>query len=131
MTIFVDTSAWFARFVPDDPDHSRVAAWFASNAVPLVTTDYCVDETLTLLAARKRLRLAIEAGQLLFDEVIAQICFLTIEQVRRSWILFQQRASSGWSFTDCASKIAIDDLGATAAVTLDQHFQQFGVGILP
>lgn len=29
--IFVDTGGWFARFVPDDPDHARVAAWFAAN----------------------------------------------------------------------------------------------------
>ncbi len=131
MTIFVDTSAWFARFVTDDPAHSRVAAWFASNTASLATTDYCVDETLTLLAARKRPRLALEAGRLLFDEVVAQICFLSIDQIRRSWILFQQRANAGWSFTDCTSKIVIDDLAVTAAITLDQHFQQFGVTILP
>ncbi|MGE3639107.1 MAG: type II toxin-antitoxin system VapC family toxin [Pirellulales bacterium] len=56
--IFVDTGVWFARFVADDPDHGRVAAWFAANAEQLVTTDYCVDETLTLLAARKRPKLA-------------------------------------------------------------------------
>lgn len=131
MTIFVDTSARFARFVPDDPDHSRVAAWFVSNTMPLVTTDYCVDETLTLLAARKRPRLAIEAGHVLFNELVAQICFLTSDQIRRSWLLFQQRAASGWSFTDCTSKVIIDELKVTAAVSLDQHFLQFGISVLP
>lgn len=131
MTIFVDTSAWFARFVPDDPNHARVGAWFASNTTPLVTSDYCIDETLTLLAARKRPRLAIEAGKALFEEVLARISFLTSDQIRRSWILFQQRADSGWSFTDCTSKIVIGDLAVPAAIALDQHFHHFGIGILP
>lgn len=131
MTIFVDTSAWFARFVPDDPAHSCVKDWFTANTTPLVTTGYCVDETLTLLATRKRPQLALEVGRLLFDEVVARICFLTVDQIRPSWILFQQRADIGWSFTDCTSKFVIGDIAVPAAIALDQHFHHFGVSILP
>ena len=129
--IFVDTGAWFARFVPDDPDHARVTTWFAANRELLVTSDYCVDETLTLLAARKRPALAIEAGRALFNEAIAELHFLTSEQVNRAWIVFQHRAAAGWSFTDCTSKILIDDLGVTVSAALDRHFQQFGISIVP
>jgi uncharacterized protein len=129
--IFVDTGAWFARFVPDDPDHARVATWFASNSEVLVTSDYCVDETLTLLAVRKRPRLAVEAGRELFQESLARLNFLTNEQINRAWILFQQRAAAGWSFTDCTSKILIDDLEVQMAAALDQHFHQFGIQIIP
>ena len=102
--IFVDTGAWFARFVTDDPDHARVTAWFATNRELLVTSDFCVDETLTLLASRKRPKLAIEAGRELFDEAISRLHFLTSDQIHRAWILFQQRAAAGWSFTDCTRK---------------------------
>jgi predicted nucleic acid-binding protein len=107
--IFVDTGAWFARFVPDDPCHDRVATWFAANRDVIVTSDYCVDETLTLLVDRKRPKLALEAGRELFDEALATLHFLTSQQIHRAWILFQQRAAAGWSFTDCTSKIVIDD----------------------
>lgn len=131
MAILVDTSAWFARFVADDPEHARVATWFAENDKPLITTDYCVDEVLTLLIARKRPLLAVEAGRLLFDESVAQLHFLTSEQIYRSWIVFRQRAAAGWSFTDCTSKTVIEQLKITEAVTLDRHFEQFGVTILP
>lgn len=48
--IFVDTGAWFAAIVPTDPNHERAAAFLAANREPLITTDYVVDETLTLLA---------------------------------------------------------------------------------
>jgi hypothetical protein len=65
-------------------------AWFAANVEPLVTTDYCVDETLTLLVARKRSKLVLEAGRLFFDEELAQLHFVTPNQVRRAWILLQQ-----------------------------------------
>lgn len=129
--IFVDTGAWFARFVPDDPDHAAVVNWFALNSDLLVTSDYCVDETLTLLAMRKRTKLALEVGRALFEESLARLHFLTRDQLARSWILFQQRAASGWSFTDCTSKIVIDDLGVSTAVALDEHFRQFGVSVVP
>ena len=128
---FVDTSAWFARFVPSDPDHERVKAWFNANDRRLVTSDYCVDETLTLLLVRGHQHRVIHAGDVLFNESLASLCFLTPPQIQRSWILFQQRMTSGWSFTDCTSKILIDDLGITTAVALDDHFRQFGVDILP
>jgi predicted nucleic acid-binding protein len=129
--IFVDTGAWFARFVRDDPRHDQVAMWFAANREAMVTSDYCVDETLTLLIARKRPKLAIEAGQVLFDEALATLHFLTSQQIHRAWILFQQRAAAGWSFTDCTSKILIDELKVHTAVTLDEHFNQFGVTVVP
>ena len=129
--IFVDTGAWFALIVPNDPDHARVRSWFDQNTEVLVTSDYCVDETLTLLAARKRFNLAMKAGRLLFDETFARLHFVTRDQVERAWILFQQRAISGLSFTDCTSKIVIDDLDVHTAIALDEHFRQFGVTLVP
>jgi len=129
--IFVDTGAWFARFVPDDPAHVLVSEWFENNTEVLVTSDYCVDETLTLLAVRKRPKLAIEAGRQLFDEKLSRLNFLTSQQVHRAWIVFQQRATAGWSFTDCTSKVLIDDLELKTAVALDQHYHQFGISIVP
>lgn len=129
--IFVDTGAWFARFVPSDPDHDRVKAWFDANDRRLVTSDYCVDETLTLLLVRGHRHRVVHAGDVLFNESLASLFFLTPPQIQRAWILLQQRMRSGWSFTDCTSKILIDDLGITTAVALDDHFRQFGVDILP
>ncbi len=59
--LFVDTSAWFAYFVPVDPDHGRVRQVFTSSRQRFVTTDYCIDETLTLLLARGESQRALEA----------------------------------------------------------------------
>jgi predicted nucleic acid-binding protein len=68
----------------------------------------------------------------MFNEEICGLHFLSPEQIHRAWILFQQRAAVGWSFTDCTSKIVIDDLGIRTAAALDDHFQQFGnVTVVP
>jgi uncharacterized protein len=50
--IFVDTGAWFASIVPWDANHNAAVAWLMQNHDPLFTTDYIVDETLTLLRVR-------------------------------------------------------------------------------
>jgi len=50
--IFVDSGAWYASLVPDDADHAAATAWLTQNREPLVTTDYILDETLTLLRVR-------------------------------------------------------------------------------
>ena len=50
--IFVDTGAWFAISVPTDPHHRAALRWLSGNARPFLTTDYVIDETLTLLKVR-------------------------------------------------------------------------------
>jgi predicted nucleic acid-binding protein len=128
---FVDTSAWFAYFVPTDPNHQRVRSCLRFNGGPLITTDYCIDETLTFLLYRRELRRALDAGRAFFEENIARLHFVTSKQINQAWIVFQQKAAAGWSFTDCTSKIVIDEMGIVTAVTLDAHFQQLGIVVLP
>ncbi|HEX9989302.1 MAG TPA: PIN domain-containing protein, partial [Chloroflexia bacterium] len=50
--IFVDTGAWVAFASPDDQYHQIATQWMRANRQPFVTTDYVIDETLTLLKAR-------------------------------------------------------------------------------
>jgi uncharacterized protein len=70
--IFVDTGAWYASLVPTDPDHTRAVQWLAQNHSPLVTTDYVIDETLTLLRARGERTRALALGKF-FDHDLAEI----------------------------------------------------------
>ncbi len=128
---FVDTSAWFAYFLPNDRNHQLVRAYFHSTQGPLLTTDYCVDETLTLIAGRGELWRALEAGRAFFEADIAQLHILTAEEISRAWIVFQQHSRAGWSFTDCTSKVVVDALRIKTAVALDTHFQQFGINVVP
>jgi predicted nucleic acid-binding protein len=61
--IFVDTGAWFASVVPTDPMHAKLSAWLQANTQSLITSDYVVDETLTLLRMRGERTRAIALGR--------------------------------------------------------------------
>jgi len=73
--VFVDTSAWFAAVVPSDPNHLQAATWLAANSEVLITTDYVIDEILTLLRARGERQRARLLGKKFFDGSVAEIYF--------------------------------------------------------
>ena len=106
--IFVDTSAWFASIVPSDSDHQNSILWLTNNTQPLVTTDYVIDETLTLLRARGESKRAIILGEAFFSGKLATIYYLTEEDVRLTWQIFRDYSDKKWSFTDCSSKVIKD-----------------------
>jgi predicted nucleic acid-binding protein len=124
--IFVDTGAWFASVVPTDADHAAARAWLAANRAPLVTTDYVIDETLTLLKMRGEIRRALALGEQFFKDRLATIHFLSEADIRYAWNIFTQFSDKQWSFTDCTSKAMIERLNLTDAFAFDHHFAQFG-----
>jgi uncharacterized protein len=124
--IFVDTGAWFASFVSSDPDHTAAAAWLRNNTAPLVTTDYIIDELLTLLLVRGRIAIAMKIGPQLFDQSLATIEWVMPQDIRQAWNVFQTYGDKAWSFTDCVSRTVMERKGITAAFAFDEHFRQFG-----
>ena len=128
--IFVDTSAWFASVVPWDADHSAASAWFQQTNEPLLTTDYVIDETLTLLRARGEGARAVAIGAQFFAGRLATIHYLSEAEIRQAWDTFQGFKDKDWSFTDCTSKVVIESLGVTTAVAFDVHFRQFGTVVV-
>ena len=124
--IFVDTGAWYASLVPTDPDHSTAAQWLATNHSPLLTTDYVIDETLTLLRVRGERKRALLLGARFFRDDLAEIHKITTADLTLAWNTFEQFDDKGWSFTDCTSKIVMEQLGIRVAFAFDHHFHQFG-----
>jgi predicted nucleic acid-binding protein len=124
--IFVDTGAWFASIVPKDPNYPPATQWLDSNNPLLLTTDYIVDETLTLLRARGERKRALDLGERFFSGNLAQIYRLSNEDFTSAWQTFRDFEDKNWSFTDCVSKVVIEKLGITYALAFDQHFKQFG-----
>lgn len=124
--IFVDTSAWFALTVPSDPRDNAAREWYARNRRPLLTTDYVIDETLTLIQARGERTRARIWGRRVFAGEICRVHYLSPDEIHAAWEVFRRFSDKGWSFTDCTSKVVIEKLGVTAAFALDEHFRQFG-----
>ncbi|OGP76463.1 MAG: hypothetical protein A2V86_12650 [Deltaproteobacteria bacterium RBG_16_49_23] len=126
MNVFVDTGAWFAYFVRRDPDHRLAREWVKRNSSPLITSDYILDELLTLLKIRESYTIAVAAGKVLTEEKICQIIKITPDDFTRAWHVFIQFSDKGWSFTDCTSKVIMERSGTSIAFSFDEHFEQFG-----
>lgn len=61
--IFVDTSAWYALAEPGDPNSPAARSWLRTNTAALVTTDYILNELLTLLRARGKSHRGVTLGR--------------------------------------------------------------------
>lgn len=130
--IFVDTSGWFASIVSTDQDHEIAREWFLQNKASLFTTDYVVDETLTLFKARGENTRAIQIAEEFFTEQLSETYYLTEEDIFQTWEIFQQFSDKDWSFTDCSSRYICEKFNITHAFSFDKHFKQFGtVTVVP
>src|SRR5687768_2445546 len=110
MDTFVDTGAWYASVVPGDPRHRDLLAWLARSPVRLLTADYVVDETLTLLRAGGERTRAIELGRQFFDLRAVTVHRIDSHDERTAWDYFRNEPKRDWSFTDCTSRAVIERL---------------------
>jgi predicted nucleic acid-binding protein len=124
--VFIDTSVWFSILVPKDPKHPGCLQWFDDLNEPLITSDYIVDETLTLLVMRGERKKAIEFGNLVMTDSAVILHRLSENQFDRSWLFFQRLSGAGLSFTDCTTHIIARDRGIEKIASFDHHFRTTG-----
>jgi predicted nucleic acid-binding protein len=130
--VLVDTSAWFALYVPDDHDHSSAFQWYEANNQPLLTTDYVIDELLTLLRFRGELRRSLDVAQDLTKTLEIPIERITPADFDAAIGVFQRFGDKRWSFTDCTSFAVMKALKLRKAFAFDRHFEQMeGFSRLP
>lgn len=134
MALFVDTAGWVACADASDPAHAachaaRDSALEARHT--LVTTDYVVDETMTLL----RLRLGLPSAEAWWRQVDGspRVRWERIDALRfeRAVQLFLQHRDKDFSFTDCTSFVVMRELKLRRALTTDKHFKQMGFDVVP
>lgn len=129
---FVDTSAWFGLFVPSDPAHAVLRAALQAFNKRLLTSDYVLDELLTLLRARGQGYRATAAWELLHTPRLVTLLHLAEDDLAAAWAIYNGYTDKEWSFTDCTSKHIIDSYQIATVCSLDHHFRQFGgVTLLP
>lgn len=132
--VFIDTAGWMACADRADPAHVacctiRDSTLEAGHA--LITTDYVVDETLTLI----RFRLGLDAAEAWWRQIdlSSRVRWERIDSDRfeRARHLFLQYRDKELSFTDCTSVAVMRELKLTQVITTDRHFQQIGLQMLP
>lgn len=123
--IIVDTSAWYALFDKDDTNHVQANIIYKSNSLPLVTTDYILDESLTLIKKRLGHAKAVEIGKALWNGELADLINLSEEDKVAAWKIFQRYDDKGFSFTDCTTFAAMERLNLPTVFGFDEHFKQY------
>ena len=132
--VFVDTAGWMACADSADAAHAeareaRDGALEAGKV--LVTTDYVVDETLTLI----RLRLGIAAAEAWWGQIdgSSRVRHEPIDALRaeKARAVFFRHRDKRYSFTDCTSFVVMKELKLKEALTTDRHFRQMGFKALP
>ena len=126
---FVDTSGFYALLVERDPMHARTRAILhraETSRSGFVTTDYCLDETATLLKARGLGRLVAPLFESVFASKACRIEWMDPDRFEQTRQFFGKHQDHPWSFTDCFSFCLMRELSLTDSQTTDEHFRQAG-----
>jgi predicted nucleic acid-binding protein len=132
--LFVDTAGWLAAFSATEAAHEEVKAVIAEARVArkaILTSDYVLDELLTLVQRRFGHADARRIGEMLWRRRGAEIIDVDAAARENAWSIFQKYSEHGLSFTDCTSAALMRLRGIDDILTLDKHFDLFGFNRLP
>ena len=123
--VFVDTGAWYA--LEDAGDRWHLAAVrFMQSRPRLITTNFVIDETITLVLSHLGYKAALSIGERLWSGRLAGVARVSQTDEREAWALFKQYDDKMFSFTDCTSFVVMKRLGLIRAFAFDDHFTQTG-----
>jgi predicted nucleic acid-binding protein len=92
----------------------------------LITSDYVLDESYTIIRHRAGHPIAVQFGDALRESQLIQIEYVTPEIIKGAWKLFKTFADHDFSFTDCTIFALMERLHINTAFTFDTHFKEYG-----
>ena len=133
--IFIDTGAWYAAEVEDDINHTSARKFLlqlskGSYGVPL-TSDYVLDEAMTLLRSRWGLSSATSFIDKIRSSSSVRVAWVDESLFEKSLEIFRKSEKRRWSFTDCTSFALMKQLSISNAFAFDEHFGEAGFAVLP
>ncbi|HEX4066218.1 MAG TPA: PIN domain-containing protein [Acidobacteriaceae bacterium] len=126
MSLFVDTSIWYAAADAGDLSNRRAKAILKSGE-ELVTTDHILVETWTLLCHRIERRAADRFWDGLRNGV-ATLEPVGIADLETAWRIGQEWQDQDFSLVDRTGFAVMRRLGIERAASLDEHFAIFRFG---
>ena len=130
--LFVDTWGWVTYSSKREARHYQVRAFLNAFHGQIFTSDYVLDETITLLYARypnqaevaiRSLLRLIEAGHIIHERI-------TDDRFDAAWRLRQRYGDKpAISFTDLTSMVIMQEHTIGQILTEDRHFEQVGLGL--
>jgi predicted nucleic acid-binding protein len=126
MSLFVDTSVWYAAMASADPSNSR-AREILSTVESLYTTDHVLVETWSLLQRRIHHKAAERFWEGLRSG-IAVVEPVGLADLETAWQIGQIFPDQAFSLADRTSFAVMRRLGIERVASLDHHFAVFRYG---
>ena len=126
MTLFVDTSIWYAAADSSDRSNARAKAILRSGG-SLVTSDHVLVETWTLLHHKLRRN----AAERFWDGLrggVAIIEAVGLADLEVAWEIGSSWRDQDFSIVDRTSFAVMRRLGIDHVASLDEHFSVFRFG---
>lgn len=130
---FWNNSGWVCLFVKSEELHQKsldLAENQISKKIPFLTSDLVIQETLTLLMARKESDAAKYFWSNVTDSKLIKIERIDEERFSKSGDFFCKQIDQGYSFVDVSSFLLMKELKIRKVVTLDNHFAKAGFQVL-
>ena len=132
--IFIDTGALVARYIKRDQYHVRATeCWrkLERTESACVTSNFVVDEALTLLARRATYAFAADRARGLYASKAVRILRPAEADELDAISYFSKFADQEVSFTDCVSFVLMKRYGIQEVFAFDRHFALAGFKCLP
>jgi predicted nucleic acid-binding protein len=132
--IFLDTGAFLARYIERDQHHAAATEhWrkLQADRRRCFTSNFVLDETITLLARRTTYQFAAERARSLFESTSLSILRPDENDEVAAPGLFQKFADQNVSFSDCVSFVLMQKQGIKCAFSFDRHFAIAGFDVEP
>ena len=124
--VFADTGAFYAIKDRGDAHHRKAIGFLINFTGQIVTTNFVIDETITLVLHKLGYNEALKLGENLWAENYARLIHVTKADQRAAWELFKAYDDKVFSFTDCTSFAVMERLGLEYAFAFDADFEQTG-----
>lgn len=126
MTVFVDSSAWYAALDAKDAGHAPTTTILKEHA-PQLTTDHVLVETWLLVARRLGHGLAEAFVQEALDGGV-QIEIVSPPDIEKACDIASAFPDQKFSIVDRTSFAVMERLGITRAISLDDDFLVYRYG---
>ena len=127
--VFMDTAGFLALWDAADAHHRfalRLQGELARKGRRFLTTDYVIDETVTLLLVRHSHSAAADFLQAVTTSESLQLQWVSPDRFHAAAAFFARHNDKEWSFTDCVSFALMHELNIRDSFTTDRHFRQAG-----
>ncbi len=132
--LFIDSWGWIAIQNKQEPRYLEINAFYKNFSLQggvVYTSDYVLDETITLLFRRLPYSLA-QKAIILIDEAVnggyLRLEWIThdrFEKAKKLRLKLQDKPRI--SFTDLTSMVIMNEIGVMQVLTDDEHFMQVGM----